>query len=74
MISHLIKTRIYILGFFLIAFSCSNNSNETVIFHFSKEEMKELNKTGKVVQTDNKKVKLELASLGMSITLKKQVA
>ena len=30
--------------------------------------------SGKVVQTDNKKVKLELASLGMSITLKKQVA
>ena len=53
MISHIIKTKIYILGFFLIVFSCSNNSNETVIFHFSKEEMKELNKTGKVVQTDN---------------------
>ena len=30
--------------------------------------------SGKVVQTDNKKVKLELASLGMSIILKKQVA
>ena len=30
--------------------------------------------TGKVVQTDNTKVKLELASLGMSITLKKQAA
>jgi len=30
--------------------------------------------SGKVVQTDNTKVKLELASLGMSITLKKQVA
>ena len=29
---------------------------------------------GKVVQTDNTKVKLELASLGLSITLKKQVA
>ena len=29
---------------------------------------------GKVVQTDNTKVKLELASLGMSITLKKQAA
>jgi transcription antitermination factor NusG len=27
--------------------------------------------SGKVVQTDNKKVKLELVSLGMSITLKK---
>tara|TARA_A100001388_G_scaffold163990_1_gene122440 strand:- start:152 stop:424 length:273 start_codon:yes stop_codon:yes gene_type:complete len=54
MISHKIKTKIYILGFFLIAFSCSNNSNETVIFHFSNEEMKELNKTGKVVQTDDK--------------------
>ena len=53
MISHIIKTRIYILGISLIAFSCSNKSNETVIFHFSKEEMKELNKTGKVVQTDN---------------------
>ena len=30
--------------------------------------------SGKVVQTDNKKVKLELASLRMSIILKKQVA
>ena len=30
--------------------------------------------SGKVVQTDNKKVKLELVSLGMSIILKKQVA
>ena len=30
--------------------------------------------TGKVVQTDNTKVKLELASLGMRITLKKQAA
>ena len=30
--------------------------------------------TGKVVQSDNTKVKLELASLGMSITLKKQAA
>ena len=30
--------------------------------------------SGKVVQTDKIKVKLELASLGMSITLKKQVA
>ena len=29
---------------------------------------------GKVVETDNKKVKLELASLGMRITLKKQAA
>ena len=29
---------------------------------------------GKVVQTDKKKVKLELASLGMQITLKKQAA
>ena len=29
---------------------------------------------GKVVETDNKKAKLELASLGMSITLKKKVA
>ena len=29
---------------------------------------------GKVVQSDNTKVKLELASLGMSITLKKQAA
>ena len=54
MISHVIKAKIYILWFFLIAFSCSNNSNETVIFHFSKEEMKELNKTGKLVQTDDK--------------------
>ena len=31
-------------------------------------------KSGKVVQTDNKKVKLELVSLGMCIILKKQVA
>ena len=30
--------------------------------------------TGKVVQSDNTKVKLEIASLGMSITLKKQAA
>ena len=30
--------------------------------------------SGKVVQTDNTKVKLELASLGMNITLKKQAA
>ena len=30
--------------------------------------------SGRVVQTDNTKVKLELASLGMSITLKKQAA
>jgi len=30
--------------------------------------------SGKVVQTDKTKVKLELASLGMSITLKKQAA
>jgi transcription antitermination factor NusG len=30
--------------------------------------------SGKVVQTDNTKVKLELASLGMRITLKKQAA
>ena len=30
--------------------------------------------SGKVVQTDRKKVKLELASLGMQITLKKQAA
>jgi len=30
--------------------------------------------SGKVVQTDKRKVKLELASLGMSIILKKQVA
>ena len=30
--------------------------------------------SGKVVQSDNTKVKLELASLGMSITLKKQAA
>ena len=30
--------------------------------------------SGRVVQTDNSKVKLELASLGMSITLKKQAA
>ena len=29
---------------------------------------------GKVVQTDNSKVKLELTSLGMCITLKKQAA
>ena len=29
---------------------------------------------GKVVQTDNTKVKLELTSLGMSITLTKQAA
>ena len=30
--------------------------------------------SGRVVETDNTKVKLELASLGMRITLKKQVA
>jgi len=30
--------------------------------------------TGKVVETNNTKVKLELASLGMRITLKKQAA
>ena len=30
--------------------------------------------TGKVVETNNTKVKLELASLGMNITLKKQAA
>jgi len=30
--------------------------------------------TGKVVETDNTKVKLELTSLGMNITLKKQAA
>ena len=30
--------------------------------------------SGRVVQSDNKKVKLELVSLGMSITLKKQAA
>ena len=54
MISHINKTKIYISWFLLLAFSCSNRSNETVIFHFSKEEMKELNKTGKVVQTDDK--------------------
>jgi len=30
--------------------------------------------SGRVVQSDNTKVKLELASLGMSITLKKQAA
>ena len=30
--------------------------------------------TGKVVETNNTKVKLELASLGMQITLKKQAA
>ena len=30
--------------------------------------------SGRVVQTDNTKVKLELASLGLSITLKKQAA
>ena len=30
--------------------------------------------SGKVVETNNKKVKLELASLGMQITLKKQAA
>jgi transcription antitermination factor NusG len=30
--------------------------------------------TGKVVETDNTKVKLELASLGMRITLRKQAA
>ena len=30
--------------------------------------------SGRVVETDNSKVKLELASLGMSITLKKQAA
>jgi transcription antitermination factor NusG len=30
--------------------------------------------SGRVVETDNKKVKLELTSLGMRITLKKQVA
>ena len=30
--------------------------------------------SGRVVQTDNKKVKLELVSLGMSITLKKYAA
>tara|TARA_B100001057_G_C22842485_1_gene947630 strand:+ start:994 stop:1467 length:474 start_codon:yes stop_codon:yes gene_type:complete len=30
--------------------------------------------SGKVVQTDNKKVKLELATLGMRITLKKHAA
>ena len=30
--------------------------------------------SGRVVETDNTKVKLELASLGLSITLKKQVA
>jgi len=30
--------------------------------------------TGKVVETDNTKVKLELASLGMQITLRKQAA
>ena len=54
MINHIINTKIYTLGIFLIVSSCSNNSNETVIFHFSKEEMRELNKTGKVVQTDDK--------------------
>jgi len=30
--------------------------------------------TGKVVETNNTKVKLELASLGMRITFKKQAA
>ena len=41
----------------LVTFSCSNNkSDDTVIFHFSKKEMRELNKTGKVVQTDDKGV------------------
>ena len=41
----------------LVVFSCSNNkSDDTVIFHFSKKEMRELNKTGKVVQTDDKGV------------------
>ena len=30
--------------------------------------------SGRVVETDNTKVKLELASLGMRITLKKQAA
>ena len=30
--------------------------------------------SGRVVETDNTKVKLELASLGMSVTLKKQAA
>ena len=54
MTRYIIKHRIYILGLALLAFSCSNNNNQTVIFHFSKEEIKELNKTGKVVQTDDK--------------------
>ena len=54
MTRYIMNPRIYILVLSLLAFSCSNNSNETVIFHFSKEEMKELNKTGKVVQTDEK--------------------
>ena len=53
MTKHIIKPE-FIFWAFSINFSCSNNSNETVIFHFSKDEMKELNKTGKVVQTDDK--------------------
>ena len=57
MISRIIKSKFSILGLSLIVFSCSNNnSNDPVIFHFSKKEMSELNKTGKVVQTDEKGV------------------
>ena len=40
-----------------IFISCSNNkTDDPVTFHFSKKEMSDLNKTGKVVQTDDKGV------------------
>ncbi|MDP6169321.1 MAG: hypothetical protein QF780_04880, partial [Candidatus Marinimicrobia bacterium] len=39
----------------LVTFSCSNN-NEAMTYHFSKEEMSELNKSGKVVKLNERGV------------------
>ena len=49
--------KITICLFISIFISCSNNkTDDPVTFHFSKKEMSDLNKTGKIVQTDDKGV------------------
>ena len=57
LIEYLLKRLRYLPNSYEIFILTSNNkTDDPVTFHFSKKEMSDLNKTGKVVQTDDKGV------------------
>ena len=47
------KFRLFFIVILFAILACSNNSSEQTEFHFTKKEMSDLNKIGKVVKVDN---------------------